>query len=209
MIKMPVDLGIALMPDDEVKGLTVDLHQALRREHRTSYLLGVQCHPHLSLYQSTFANYQTLEQAMQQLTDKERKVKEATIKLKTVTMFPSGYVTLQCDNSTGLQRLHRDVLSLASRVRLTDVPTIWERNNVLFPPEKRENIETYGYPDALDLYDPRFTIGRVIDEGADRVKIVSELGEIAKPFLDYSFSPKELVVYELGVDAACVNPKKI
>ncbi len=204
---MPVDLGVALMPDDKVKELTIRLHKTLGQTHRTSYTFGVQCHPHLSLYQSTFADYQTLEQAMQQLTD--RRVREATIKLKNVTMFPSGYVTLQCDNSNGLQRLHRDVLSYASRVRLTDVPTIWERNNVSFPPEKRANIETYGYPDALDLYDPHFTIGRVTDEDADRIRIVSELTELAKPFLEYSFSPEELVVYELGVDGACVNPKRI
>lgn len=204
-----MDLGIALLPNEEVRELNIQMNKELQAMHRTSYSLGEVFHPHLSLYQSTFKSYGDLQSAMQGLGDLESYVARVEVRLRNLKVHPSNFVTFQCYPTEGLQKLHTVVLKIASQARLKDAPSIWERNNVLFDAEKEENIRRYGYPDAFEFYDPHFTIGRILDRDVDKEQIISGLMKAASKYIDYAFRPEEIAIYELGVDGGCLNPRKL
>lgn len=217
---MSTDLGVALLPTNEVRDFMIGLNRALRERYETSYELSkIKNLPHLTLYQGTFAAYGDLNRSIRALNSAQQKfgrtmherLEEVEIVLNNLTTFPSGYVTFQCKRTESLQRLHEDVLALASMVRLKDVQSIWERNKVQLTSEKEEAVRKYGYLDAYELYDPHFTIGRIIRplNEDERHTILQMLNEKAVNFIGHMSRPSALIIYELGVDAACVNPKEI
>ncbi len=129
-----------------------------------------------------------MEVALQRSENLERYFAEAEIKLRNLIVHPSNFVTFQCYTTEGLQKLHEIVLCFVSEVRLRDVPSIWERNNVKFNPEKEENIRQYGYADAFEFYDPHFTIGRVVEKMKYKTELdfaiekARKAGEILMPY---------------------------
>ena len=203
---MVYDLGVALLPNDEIKKLMIELNRMLKSSHEVSYELGDTNHPHLTLYQGTFESFEDVHKAV---TGLDLNISETEIVLKNLILHPSNFLTFQCYQTERLQRLHETVLNGASEVRLRDVPTIWERNRVQFGPKQQASIKRYGYPDALELFDPHFTIRRITAREFDRTAVITYLMQKAVPYIGYKLKPSAIVIYELGIDAACVNPRRI
>lgn len=204
---MPLDLGVALLPNEEIKGLMMELSASMRSRYNTSYTLNDVNHPHLSLYQGTFSNTVDLQSSMRGFT--QISGQEAEIVMRNLILHPSNYVTFQCPQTSSLQSLHEAVLQRASAVRMKDAKTIWERNGVEFGPEKTAATRKYGYPDAYELYDPHFTVGRITDADFNREEVLPFLMQKAGRYIGYNFKSSDLVIHELGTDGACLNPRPI
>lgn len=204
-----IDVGVGLLPDERIRGLIIDLGEALNEEYPTTYRLGDIFHPHLSLYQGTFVELHDVYAGLRVFDP--RSALNAELILRYIIFHPSGYVTFRCDRTESLQKLHEDVTGLAARERLVAVDSIWKRNNIPLNAREQESVSRWGYHNAFDLFDPHYTLGRTIDYvgESERNIVVRELSHQAAGYVGRIFRPSNIVVYELGIDGRCMNPSSL
>ncbi len=207
-----IDLGVALMPDEKVGKLCIELSQLLQGKYKTSYNLdGKKFHPHMTLYQSTFRRCEDLENAMGKIKNLGKCLGETDIELEDIAVTMGRFVFLNCFKTKSLQKFHEDILELAADIWMKDTPTICQRNKVALSKEQEESDIKYGYPNTHKLFNPHFTIGRLagIALDSDNKKIIFMLRQHIAKYKNYKFSPAAIAIYEVGTDGGCMNPKNI
>lgn len=188
-------LNIALSLPNDVRAADIALSENLAKHHETYFMLGEkENYPHITVYAVEFP-----DNAVEEVLDAVRKIaaqfQPIPCTVKQVEAH-QGYVGVEIEKSPALAHLHEEIVAPLAPLRAPTADSSADYA-MSFTPEQRDNIQRYGYADAMQLYNPHFTITRLKDE--------KEAGEVAKGITwDIpEFTVDSLGVYTMGDHGTC------
>ena len=109
-----------------------------------------------------------------------------------------GFISLEIKNSPDLQRLHESLVAALNPLR-EDIfrQEFLDSYHMDFPINKIQQAKQYGYPDALDLFEPHLTLSRL--QSPEVAKgIAADIELVEKAFTATRFG-----IYEMGEHGTC------
>ena len=79
---------------------------------------------------------------------------------------------LVVERTPALDDLHRRMVQTLNPLRGGSRPQLWEERRGRYGPKELEHLANVGFPEALELWSPHFTIGKVAPDRAEAVNAV-------------------------------------
>ncbi|MDO8579371.1 MAG: DUF1045 domain-containing protein, partial [bacterium] len=98
---------------------------------------------------------------------------------------------------SGIQQAHEKIVSVLNPLREGRIRDKYKEYHMEFNSEELENIEKYGYPGAMDLYNPHLTITRLKDENKAKEILSTIEWDIS------GFTVNKIGVYKMGEHGTC------
>jgi len=191
-----VNVGIILLPSEEVSQAAIQLSRDVAADFKTFYVLGKEsCLPHISLYHAAFPE-RKVPQVKRELKTLSEKFTPFSVKLSNVFWQEEGWLDLQAGKNESLVNLHRAVVQTLNPFREGSIMASDELAFSSYSPEEQNNLKLYGYRHAVSLFRPHLTITR-LQEG-DVVSVAQKLKGVA-----FTFSAKTLAMCQLGEHGTC------
>ncbi|MBI2040733.1 MAG: hypothetical protein HYT16_01400 [DPANN group archaeon] len=203
-------LGVGLLPDEILRTATIELARTLRTRYQTSYELGNETHPHLTLFQGKFENQKQVISVAEQLAEAHRGI---LLTVGDLEMWAETFVFLNAIPGQAILNLHYatgDALRpLALTAKNSVAPIGIEQKLANITDAETVSLQRTGYPFAL-APKPHWTIGRISRDAPFYPEEVDELlqgllGRQGSNIKWYNLAAKELIVYEAGIDGSCTN----
>lgn len=188
-------LNFAMMLPAGVERKAVVWSRTLAEWHDTYFTLGPSVHSHVTVFWGEYSdsNIRLLQDRIHRVVRRQRPI------ACTVTRVEShqGYVGVEIERTGQIQRLHMAAVRELSSLRIPkeDDPAL----NMVLSPAQLENLQRYGYPDAMELYNPHMTLTRCKDESQ---------GEEAAEDVQWStneFRVTSFGLYESGEHGTCTR----
>jgi 2'-5' RNA ligase len=189
---MKINLALNLPQDIQARAL--ELSRQLARQSEAYFVLGEENHLHVTLYAVEFPDSMT-----QEVFDVTQQIACDTEPLLCTVKgveTHQGYIGVELDTSAAIRSLHQRVVYALAPLRAQAGESSTDYN-MMFTPEQIANIERYGYADALQLYNPHFTLVRLKNEGQAK-KIIPDLRWDISTFIVRSIG-----VYTMGDHGTC------
>jgi 2'-5' RNA ligase len=152
-------LNIALALPDKVRARDIALSRELARQYEAYFVLGEnENYPHITVYAVEFP-----DDAQEFVLETTRQVAEQfqpILCVVTRVETHQGYVGVELEKSPALVQLHEEIVKALAPLRIQKDASGAEYA-MSFTPEQQENLKEYGYADAMQLYNPHFTITRL------------------------------------------------
>ncbi|MBI4095580.1 MAG: hypothetical protein HY438_01830 [DPANN group archaeon] len=203
-------LGVGLLPDEILRTATIELAKTLRTKHNTSYELGNETYPHLTLFQGKFENQEQVISAAEQLAETHRGI---SLTVGNLELWAETFVFLNAIPGQAILNLHYaagDALRpLALTAKNSIAPIGIEQKLAGITDAEAVSLQRTGYPFAL-APKPHWTIGRISRNAPFYPEEVDELvhgllGRQGSNIRGYNLAAEKLIVYEAGIDGSCTN----
>lgn len=195
-----IRLNTVLKPPEYIAEKIIELSQSIGKKQPAEFILdGRNFFPHLTLYSP--------EYPLRQINEVIKKVESLTKQLNPVEMkfeglkSNQGFIVLDFVLTPALKKMHETIVEALNPLRQGhhrekfDAPDYQMKMSV----EQRDNIIKYGYPDAMNLYQPHLSVIRLKDE-----KVAKEIGKkIAWPAKEFIIDT--LGVYKMGKHGTCIE----
>lgn len=156
-----MDHNIALLPDSGTSKCLINLSGVISEKIGSQLRLGCNTTlPHLTLYLTRFPN-RNIEEVGECLKTLSLALAPLKARIKGWTMSQSGSVMLNCLRSRDLDSLHRQVIDRTNILREGIFADVWRKHINELTPQQSDLLETVGFPYALGLWVPHFTIGKI------------------------------------------------
>jgi 2'-5' RNA ligase len=193
-----IRLNIAFKPPEIIATKAIALSKKLSRESEPHFVLdGVSVYPHITVYAPEFP-----EKNLDKILAAARNIAETTKKIKmSGDQFKAnqGFVGIKFALTDEIKKFHEKVVALLNPLREDHNRVKCEAADykMKLSPKKMENNKKYGYPDALELYNPHLTIIRLADEKQAQAICKNIKWDIPE------FEIDELGVYKMGKHGTC------
>jgi 2'-5' RNA ligase len=173
-----VRLNVAFKMPAEIAQAAIELGKKVAEKENVYFTLdGVDFIPHATIYSPEYP-----EKNLEKVVEIAEKIAKefSPIEVEFKNIWPNvgwGYVIASFENSDEIKNIHEKIVTSLNPLR--EGHTRDKDKDALG--ERKENIEKYGYPTVMNLYDPHITITKLKDEN-NFEKIVSELDWKIKKF---------------------------
>jgi 2'-5' RNA ligase len=158
-------VNIAIRPPQGIEDRLIGLSRKISRQARAYFVLdGVNFHPHATLYSPEYPT-KNLGRVLELTGRIARSFPKFQVGFNGVQSH-WGFIDVEVGSSEEIKRLHELVVQKLDPLREGHIRNKYKRKEELrkFSKEQRKNIRIYGYPDAMGLFRPHFTITRLTDE---------------------------------------------
>lgn len=112
-----VNLGIVLLPPEEISQAAIQLSKDVAADFKTFFILGKEsCLPHISLYHVAFPK-RNLPQIKRELANLAEKSAALPLNLSSVAWQQEGWIDIQATKSKEFTHFHRTVLEALNPLR--------------------------------------------------------------------------------------------
>ena len=191
-----VNVGIVLLPSEEVSQAAIQLSKDIAVDFKTFFVLGEEsCLPHISLYHAAFPE-RNIPQVKRELTTLTENSSSFPMELPNVSWQEEGWLDLQAVKSESLVNLHHAVVQAFNSLREGSIMALDESAFSSYSPEEQNNLKLYGYRHAASLFRPHLTITR-LQEGNVTLAVQKLEGTTL------SFLANTLALCQLGEHNTC------
>ncbi len=191
-----VRLNTAFIPPKEVGEKVIELSKAIGNLADTYFVLdGIQLYPHITIYPPEYP-----EENIPRVLETVEKLSGSLSLIKfRFKNLDSGqrYLGLAFEYSDAIQQTHEKIVNTLNPLRQGHVRDKYAEYHMEFSPDQLQNIEKYGYPDAMNLYNPHLTITRLKDENKTEEIISTINWDIPEFVVD------KIGVYKSGEHGTC------
>ncbi len=189
-------LNTAFIPPREVSEKAIELGRAIGNLAETYFALdGVNFYPHVTIYPPEYPEGKVSEVlgAVEQIA---KSISPARFKYRRIDSL-QGYVGISFENTLEIKAIHQQIVEALNPLREGHIREKYSEYQMHFTDVQLENIEEYGYPDAMSLYDPHLTITRLKDESRTEEIISTINWNISE------FTINKIGVYKSGEHGTC------
>ena len=182
---MTLKLNFSLTLPIKVKQRALDWSQEIARNHETFFVLTFEVnHPHITVYAAEFLE-ETLPLVLEAAGRAVAACQPLVCEVQQVETH-AGYIGVELVRSAPIERFHRAIVEALSPLRIPQSYTAGqEYYGMPFTPLQIDYLNRYGYADSLELYEPHFTLTRLIKK-EDAEKVVRAIDWDIKSFTVYS-----------------------
>lgn len=192
---MPKKLNLSLNLPDEVRAKDIALSHELARQYDAHFVLGEnENYPHITVYAVEFPDdaVQHVLNAAQRIAAETDPIACAVKRVET----HQRYIGVEVVRSPAVLRFHEQVVKTLSPLRVQQHGSGIDYG-MSFTKEQIANMKEYGYPDAMQLYNPHFTITRLKDELQTEKAIQQIRWDIPE------FVVRSIGIYTMGDHGTC------
>lgn len=195
-----IRLNTVLKPPEKIAEKIIALSQEIGKNQAAEFILdGRNFFPHLTLYSP--------EYPLNRLNDVVEKVKILAKQMPPIKMEYSGlrsgqgFIVLDFALTPAIKEMHETIVNVLNPLREDhhkekyDAPDYQMRMSE----EQKNNINKYGYADAISLYRPHLSVIRLKDE-----KIAREICQNIS-WREKGFIINTLAVYKMGKHGTCTE----
>jgi len=195
-----IRLNIALKPPKFVSDKAIEMSKELGCKFSSYFILdGVEYHPHITVYSPEYPqkNLEKILQVVKNIAENTNKIKLHGDQFETI----QGFIGIRFDLTDEIKIFHEKVVATLNPLREDHIRQKYEATDyrMKLSPEKIANIRKYGYPSAMNLYNPHLTIIRLTDE-----QIADEISKKIKWDIP-EFEVSALEVYKMGEHGTCIE----
>jgi len=189
----------AFKPSEEIAKKAILLSREIAKNNEAFFVLGeINFHPHVTIYSPEYPelNRNKILATVEEIASKTKKAKFISKGLGTI----KGFIGVYFELTPEIKQLHEEIVNKLNPLRGGHIRDKWQQGSdyhMEFSQEQKENIEKYGYPDAMGLYKPHLSIIRLKKEF---------LAETIASKLDWEipqFVVNKLAVYKMGEHGTC------
>lgn len=172
-----MDHNIALLPESRASRFLVNLSRVIDEKVGSQVRLGFNTIlPHLTLYLTRFPN-RNIEEVDECLNTISLAFAPLKVRIKGWTMSKSGSIMLNCRRSKKLDLLHRQVIARTNVLREGILADVWRNHITELTAQQSRLLETVGFPYALELWAPHFTISKIDPRRIGRIEPILNVFE--------------------------------
>lgn len=156
-----MDYNISILPSQKTEQRLIELSSKIHQSFDSQIRLNTEDSlPHLTLYLAGFPITTTHEiyTKLKAICSKYAPVK---VQIKGWTISKGGLVMLNCIVSSKLKSLHREIITEINSLREGIVADTWMKGISDLNERQVYLLNMIGFPYALELWSPHFTIARV------------------------------------------------
>lgn len=171
-----VRINVAVKPPKDISDKAIKISKSLSEKSKAYFVLdGKNYYPHLTIYSPEFPK-KSLDKILDQIEAITSGTKTFGCRLLDLHTH-DGYIDVEAELSSQFKKLHETIIEKLNPLReghLREKYTV-EENLMKLKLAQRENIQAYGYPDAMELYRPHLTLIRLEDPDEAK-KLTKEIG---------------------------------
>jgi len=195
-----VRLNIAFKLPREVAEKVINLSQELSNNHKAYFVFdGKTILPHITIYSPEYpaVNYDKVLNGVKDLTNEFGNIKLTYDKI----INTEGFIGVKFVLSPEIIEMHEKIIAKFNPLRESHYKKKYDTPayKMKISAQKEENINNYGYPDVMSLYNPHLTIIRL----EDKIK-ADELANELNWGLD-SFTADTIAVYKMAEHGTCIE----
>lgn len=186
-----IRLNTAFVPPREVSEKAIELSRAISNLVDTYFILdGVNFYPHITIYPPEYPEG-NITKVLETVERTARSLNQLDFKFKNLDSG-QGYLGIAFEHSDEIQQAHEKLVSALNPLREGRVRDKYAECHMEFNSEQLQNIEKYGHPDTMDLYNPHLTITRLKDENKAEAILSTTNWDIPE------FTVGKIGVYKMG-----------
>ncbi len=192
-------LNLALTIPQAVSVKAVELSKQLSEKYDAYFVLGEDNYPHITVYAVNFPDV-----ALKSVLDAAARIAATSQALQCTykqVKTHQGYIGVAVVRSEEMMRFHGRVISALAPLR-SDQHAGGKEYAMSFTEEQMAYIQLYGYADAMQLYNPHFTLTRLMSEQQAN-QAVAEIKWDIPEFVVRSFG-----IYITGNHGTCIEQIK-
>lgn len=190
-----IRLNVALKVPNEIAERAIVLSKKIATDNKPMFVLDdIGSHPHITIYPPEYPN-----QEVKNVLSSVEKIANETKQVSAKFSLPKNlrdFVAIPVRLSTDIMELHKRVINTLNPLRNGHIKEGYE-DYAGFSPEQHNNIQKYGYPYVMTLYNPHLTIIRFEDEETAKSMADSLQWDIDE------FTVEKLTVYTMGENGTC------
>lgn len=191
-----IRLNTAFIPPKEVSEKAIELSRSISDSADAYFVLdGIRFYPHITIYPPEYPEEKVSEvlEAVEQIS---RSFSPIKFKYRRIDSL-EGYVGISFKHTLEIKTIHEQLIKTLNPLREGRIREKYSEYQMEFTSAQLENIKSYGYPDAMSLYNPHLTITRLKDEN----KIREILEKIKWGILE--FTVDKIGIYKTGEHGTC------
>lgn len=191
-----IRLNTVFIPPREVGEKAIELSRAIGNLAGTYFVLdGVNFYPHITIYPPEYPE-ENIVKVLGTVERVARSLNRLEFKFKNLDSG-QGYLGMAFEHSDEIQQAHEKLVSALNPLREGRIRDKYAEYHMEFNSEQLQNIEKYGYPGAMDLYNPHLTITRSKDETKAEKFLSTIKWDIPE------FMVNKIGVYKMGEHGTC------
>ncbi|MDP2650704.1 MAG: 2'-5' RNA ligase family protein [bacterium] len=191
-----IRLNTAFIPSKEISEKAIELSKVVGNQADTYFILdGIVFYPHITIYPPEYpeGNIAKVLETVERITKSIKPIKCEYAGLDA----NQGYIGVNFKPSPDVQEAHELIVGGLNVLREGHVRDKYAEYHMEFNLEQLQNIEKYGYPGAMDLYNPHLTITRLKDETKAEEILPTIKWDIPE------FTLNKIGVYKMGEHGTC------
>ena len=195
-----IRLNTAFIPPKEVSEEVIELSKVIGNQADAYFVLdGINFYPHITIYPPEYPekNVPRVLEVIEGLVSLIRPRFNSIAFKFTKTKLGQGYFGLVFEHSVEIQRVHEEIVQALNPLREGRIRDKYVEYHMEFNSRQLQNIEKYGYPGAMDLYNPHLTITRLKDEDRFKEILSTVKWDISE------FTVDKIGVYKMGEHGTC------
>ena len=191
-----IRLNTAFIPPKEVGEKAIELSKVVGNQGDTHFILdGINFYPHITIYPPEYPE-ENISKVLEVVEKTSGSLNSLKFKFKNIDSG-QGYLGVAFEHSEEIQQTHEKIVSALNPLREGRVRDKYVEYYMEFNSGQLQNIEKYGYPGAMDLYNPHLTITRLKDENEAKEILSTIKWDILE------FMVNKIGVYKMGEHGTC------
>ena len=191
-----VRLNTVFIPPEEVSEKAIELSKVIGNQADTYFILdGINFYPHITIYPPEYPE-ENISKVLEVVEKTSGSLNSLKFKFKNIDSG-QGYLGVAFEHSEEIQQTHEKIVSALNPLREGRVRDKYVEYYMEFNSGQLQNIEKYGYPGAMDLYNPHLTITRLKDENEAKEILSTIKWDILE------FMVNKIGVYKMGEHGTC------
>lgn len=191
-----IRLNTAFIPPKEVSEKVIELSKATSNLVDVYFILdGIQFYPHITIYPPEYSE-ENIDQVLETVERIAKSINQLNFKFANLDS-EQGYLGMAFEHLDRIQQAHEKLVSALNPLREGRIRDKYVEYRMEFNSEQLQNIEKYGYPGAMNLYNPHLTITRLKDEDEAK-RVISDIRwDIPE------FTVDKVGIYKMGEYGTC------
>ena len=191
-----IRLNTAFIPPKEISEKAIELSKAISSSAEAYFVLdGINFYPHITIYPPEYPEG-SITEVLEAVEKTSGSLNSLKFKFKNIDSG-QGYLGVAFEHSEEIQQTHEKIVSALNPLREGRVRDKYVEYYMEFNSGQLQNIEKYGYPGAMDLYNPHLTITRLKDENKAKEILSTIKWDIPE------FTINKIGVYKMGEHGTC------
>lgn len=184
------------MPPVDIAKYVAKLSKKISEKEKAYFILdNKNFYPHITIYSPEYPiyNFEKIINRMEKVSKKLSKTKFKFEKLDSI----DGYIGTSAYYSKEMRKIHKTIINEFNPLREGYIREKFCNSNI--SKEEKENIQKYGHPYLMNLYNPHITITRLKNEKIAK-KIAKEIKWSKREFI-----LDKIGIYKMGKNGTCTE----
>lgn len=158
-----IRLNTAFILPEEVGKKAIELSRAISRLADAYFVLdGVDFYPHITIYPPEYPE-KNIDKVLENIGRALEFSNSVRFQYERVETH-QGYIGVEFERLSQIQKIHEDLVNALNPLREGYIREKDDDYQFEFSVKQLKNIQEYGYPDMMNLYNPHLTITRLRDQ---------------------------------------------